>query len=372
MVALNSNCGDDPDVPTEVVNDFGGCGDDSPQMTWLRTDLANHPNGCRMAMWHHPRFSQSTEGSTPKMDTAWRLLAEAGFDLVVNGHAHDYQRYPRLGPTGEPNGNGLRELVIGTGGSWFSAFSEARAQRSPRRPHPRIGGTRPSGRGLHLEVHGHRWNLHGRRNRSMPSLTRLALHALALAFLATLTRPCRADGPTMVPDEGSESIATAEPAAPAQSLRLSGKLGYSAAWTNGSTNFGPSLGLEAAYLSTYGHLLSLNAARFLGAQQCTSAGPLYCVNSSAYVVNLGLGQHFGGVAFFEVRANAGALFTVESTRVLDARMSSTQMLFAFGPAFMAGAHAGRWVLGFSFEAYEAPARVASPWLSGSFQVGATL
>lgn len=133
IVALNSNCGEDPDVPAEVTSDFGGCRDDSPQLAWLRADIAAHPTGCRAAMWHHPRHSQSSEGSSPSMEPAWRLLADAKFDIVLNGHAHNYQRYPALDGNGEHDDTyGLREFVVGTGGSGFSEF-ESREQRSDAR-----------------------------------------------------------------------------------------------------------------------------------------------------------------------------------------------------------------------------------------------
>ncbi|MEO6654122.1 MAG: DNRLRE domain-containing protein, partial [Ilumatobacteraceae bacterium] len=49
LVALNSNCG--------VVSCAGG----SVQETWLRADLAAHPDKCTLVYWHHPRFSSGDQ-----------------------------------------------------------------------------------------------------------------------------------------------------------------------------------------------------------------------------------------------------------------------------------------------------------------------
>ena len=47
LIGLNSNCG----VET------AGCNATSPQVTWLKEDLAAHPNRCVLAYWHHPLFT---------------------------------------------------------------------------------------------------------------------------------------------------------------------------------------------------------------------------------------------------------------------------------------------------------------------------
>jgi hypothetical protein len=47
----------------------------------------------------------------------WNELYAAGADLVLNGHAHNYERYAPQDPSGaaDPT-NGIREFVVGTGG----------------------------------------------------------------------------------------------------------------------------------------------------------------------------------------------------------------------------------------------------------------
>ncbi|MEA2527893.1 MAG: hypothetical protein QOF73_5120, partial [Thermomicrobiales bacterium] len=93
LVALNSNCGE-----------VGGCGASSPQERWLRADLAAHPAACTLAYWHHPRFSSGAgHGNEPEVRAFWRALAEAGAEVVLVGHDHDYERFAPLDAAGRPD-----------------------------------------------------------------------------------------------------------------------------------------------------------------------------------------------------------------------------------------------------------------------------
>ena len=113
IVALNSNCG----------SISGGCGAGSPQETWLRSDLAAHPTTCALAYWHHPRWS-SAGGGTSSMQAIWKAAYDAGVDVVLAGHAHNYERFAPLGGTGTlDNSTGVREFVVGTGGVNFASTS---------------------------------------------------------------------------------------------------------------------------------------------------------------------------------------------------------------------------------------------------------
>jgi len=107
LVAINSHC---PALPD-------GCAEDSPQMSWLRDDLAGHRDGCVLAYWHHPRFSSGQHGSRPDLEPFWQTLYDAGADVVLNGHDHDYERFAPQAPDGHADGDhGIREFVVGTGG----------------------------------------------------------------------------------------------------------------------------------------------------------------------------------------------------------------------------------------------------------------
>ena len=125
VVALNSNCGGDLDVDGDPSRDFGGCGADSPQASWLRADLAAHPSPCTLAMWHHPRHSSSSEGSARTMQGLWEILAAHGVDLVLNGHAHAYERFAPMDANGQRDDvHGIRAIIVGTGGSSLSSFDD--------------------------------------------------------------------------------------------------------------------------------------------------------------------------------------------------------------------------------------------------------
>jgi acid phosphatase type 7 len=102
IYALNSNVADGPG---------------SPQETWLRADLAAHPTRCVLAYWHHARFSSGPHGTSTATAALYRTLYEAGADVLVVGHDHDYERFAPQDPEGRADGaRGLREFVVGTGG----------------------------------------------------------------------------------------------------------------------------------------------------------------------------------------------------------------------------------------------------------------
>jgi hypothetical protein len=53
------------------------------------------------------------------MQTLWQDVADAGVDLVLNGHSHGYERFPAMDGAGNANANGVQEIVVGTGGEDF-------------------------------------------------------------------------------------------------------------------------------------------------------------------------------------------------------------------------------------------------------------
>jgi len=105
LIALNSVC-----------SRVGGCGPGSPQDQWLRADLAAHPNPCTLAYFHHPLFTSSGKG-WPSMEPIWQTLYDAGVEVILNGHAHNYERFAPLDATGASDAAfGIRQFVAGTGG----------------------------------------------------------------------------------------------------------------------------------------------------------------------------------------------------------------------------------------------------------------
>jgi calcineurin-like phosphoesterase family protein len=110
LIALNSNC--------RQVR--GGCAAGSPQEQWLRADLAAHPTSCTLAYWHHPRFSSSGYQGDVAFQPFWQALYDYHADVVLNGHSHSYQRYALQDPAGNADPQGIREIVVGTGGRDFN------------------------------------------------------------------------------------------------------------------------------------------------------------------------------------------------------------------------------------------------------------
>lgn len=89
----------------------------SAQVEWLMHDLAANPRHCVLAYWHKPRWSSRYEdGDDAIYETLWRTFHEAGAELIVNGHIHNYERFTEMNAEGQAASPGLREIVVGTGG----------------------------------------------------------------------------------------------------------------------------------------------------------------------------------------------------------------------------------------------------------------
>jgi len=104
VVAVNSQC--------SVVS----CAAGSPEETWLRNDLATHTAKCTLVYWHQPRWSVGQVGDEPDYDAFWQDIVNAHVELVLNGHDHTYQRYTPMNGAAAADPNGVREVVVGTGG----------------------------------------------------------------------------------------------------------------------------------------------------------------------------------------------------------------------------------------------------------------
>ena len=105
----------------------------SPQVQWLRGELAANPSACALAYWHHPRFSSGPHGDTPAMQPIWRVLHDNGVEMVINGHDHFFERFApqdaegRLDPV-----HGIRQFIVGTGGAGLTMPVQVRANSDAR------------------------------------------------------------------------------------------------------------------------------------------------------------------------------------------------------------------------------------------------
>jgi hypothetical protein len=111
FIALNSNC-----------SYAGGCMAGNPQYTWLKNDLATNTKLCTLAYFHHPLWSSSAYATTSVRPLV-QLLYDQGVELLLVGHAHNYERFARQSAAGglDP-AFGIREIVVGTGGRSFTPF----------------------------------------------------------------------------------------------------------------------------------------------------------------------------------------------------------------------------------------------------------
>jgi hypothetical protein len=109
VVVLNDNC---------LAGLTPHC-DESAQERWLESDLAAHRDQCILAAWHRPRWSSdSVHGNARSIGVYWNILYKYGVDLVLNGSAHDYERFAPQDPNGVLDTSyGIREIVVGTGGA---------------------------------------------------------------------------------------------------------------------------------------------------------------------------------------------------------------------------------------------------------------
>lgn len=94
---------------------------DKNQQAWLETAL-QAPARWKIVYFHHPAFSSmEVYGDNPAVQSQWVPLFEKyGVDLVINGHAHGYERTVPM--------NGVTYVVTGGGGA--SIFPVGRNERT--------------------------------------------------------------------------------------------------------------------------------------------------------------------------------------------------------------------------------------------------
>lgn len=118
VLNTNRNCGD------------VSCSTASPQELWLKTDLLAQPSGkCILAYFHHPQFSSYLD-TNATVQPLWQDLADAGAEVILNGHSHNYERFAPQSPTGQADAGGLQEIVVGTGGESHHMFPTTFAANS--------------------------------------------------------------------------------------------------------------------------------------------------------------------------------------------------------------------------------------------------
>jgi hypothetical protein len=94
----------------------------APQRMALASVLRRDRHRCELLYFHHPRWSSGTRGNEQHVAPWWRTAYSNGVDVILNGHAHNYERFAKKAPTGAWDPRGIREFVVGTGGAPTSSF----------------------------------------------------------------------------------------------------------------------------------------------------------------------------------------------------------------------------------------------------------
>jgi hypothetical protein len=100
-----------------------GCDTTSAQYAWLADQLSGELPQCTAAVWHRPRWSSGAWGSYADVSDLYELLYDHGTDLLLSGHEHAYERFAPLSPAGTSDPAGIRQFVVGTGGTTLRDFS---------------------------------------------------------------------------------------------------------------------------------------------------------------------------------------------------------------------------------------------------------
>jgi predicted phosphodiesterase len=120
FLVLNSNC-------LQWNKSAPGCAEDQAMQDWIRRDLAADPAACEIAVWHEPAFGSQVPyhgDGKDAMRSVWKTLDDRGVDMVVTGHAHNYQRYQRMNYSGQETASGMPSTIVGTGGRGVDDVTE--------------------------------------------------------------------------------------------------------------------------------------------------------------------------------------------------------------------------------------------------------
>jgi len=88
----------------------------APQLQWLREDLAARRFKPIVAIWHRPRWGSGAHRDSKKPRWFWNEMHAARAELILNGHAHHYERFAPQRPDQIPDPQGPRMFIVGTGG----------------------------------------------------------------------------------------------------------------------------------------------------------------------------------------------------------------------------------------------------------------
>jgi len=98
----------------------------SALLSWVKADLAAHPNLCTVAYWHQAYWTSptGTHGRFLDIKPVVQALYDRRVDIVLNGHQHGYERFhPQNMSDVRDDAQGIRSFTVGTGGIGFYAWT---------------------------------------------------------------------------------------------------------------------------------------------------------------------------------------------------------------------------------------------------------
>lgn len=132
IYAMNSNCVGRRGRTVRVR-----CARDSRQHRWLVRDLERHHRTCSLMFMHDPLWDSSGDDfDTPEVEPLIREFWLSGGDVVLAGHAHDYERFAPSGlhrnakKRARSRGRRFRLFIVGTGGKDLRPLPE---QKKPKK-----------------------------------------------------------------------------------------------------------------------------------------------------------------------------------------------------------------------------------------------
>jgi hypothetical protein len=93
------------------------CGEGSVQLAWLERNLRRHQDRPALAYLHRPRYTCSKHEPFRDLDAIWDALQARSGQLLLSGHNHGYERFARQDSSGRRDPDGVRQLVVGSGGA---------------------------------------------------------------------------------------------------------------------------------------------------------------------------------------------------------------------------------------------------------------
>ena len=106
-----------------ALNTMSGGTVATTQIDWLKTDLAATTKPCIAAYFHHPLISAGNYTGYSQVKPLYDALYAAHADLVLVGHDHNYQRYKKMDGNQAAKSDGLRQILVGTGGRAFYSIA---------------------------------------------------------------------------------------------------------------------------------------------------------------------------------------------------------------------------------------------------------